>query len=161
MRCFILLWQSLISQEAYSVARQFNLIPPMVEQAEYNMFQREKVECQLPELYHKIGESSYRVETTPWIVYQCFFTKWAKLMIKARQNNRNSTFLSDQYDFGILETSLSFFEPVAKLRLCVHLSKLKWVIASKIVLRPKAEQKIIFPNLPENLAHLGRSFTYM
>lgn len=43
------------SQEAYSVARQFNLIPPICEQAEYHMFQREKVEVQLPELFHKIG----------------------------------------------------------------------------------------------------------
>lgn len=44
-----------VSQEAYSVARQFNLIPPVCEQAEYHMFQREKVEVQLPELFHKIG----------------------------------------------------------------------------------------------------------
>ncbi|XP_031647308.1 voltage-gated potassium channel subunit beta-1-like [Oncorhynchus kisutch] len=46
---------SLSLQEAYSVARQFNLIPPVCEQAEYHLFQREKVEVQLPELYHKIG----------------------------------------------------------------------------------------------------------
>lgn len=38
------------------MARQFNLIPPVCEQAEYHLFQREKVEVQLPELYHKIGE---------------------------------------------------------------------------------------------------------
>lgn len=37
------------------MARQFNLIPPMCEQAEHRLFQREKVETQLPELYHKIG----------------------------------------------------------------------------------------------------------
>ena len=42
-------------QEAYSVARQFNLIPPIAEQTEYHLFQREKVETQMPELYHKIG----------------------------------------------------------------------------------------------------------
>ncbi|KAI2653674.1 Voltage-gated potassium channel subunit beta-1 [Labeo rohita] len=47
--------QSTAFQEAYSVARQFNLIPPVCEQAEYHLFQREKVEVQLPELYHKIG----------------------------------------------------------------------------------------------------------
>lgn len=38
------------------MARQFNLIPPVCEQAEYHLFQREKVEVQLPELYHKIGK---------------------------------------------------------------------------------------------------------
>ncbi|XP_059913389.1 voltage-gated potassium channel subunit beta-2-like isoform X2 [Gadus macrocephalus] len=48
-------WSAMEIMEAYSVARQFNLIPPICEQAEYHMFQREKVEVQLPELYHKIG----------------------------------------------------------------------------------------------------------
>uniref|UniRef100_A0A8C7DXN7 Potassium voltage-gated channel subfamily A regulatory beta subunit 3 n=1 Tax=Naja naja TaxID=35670 RepID=A0A8C7DXN7_NAJNA len=48
-------WSAMEIMEAYSVARQFNLIPPVCEQAEYHMFQREKVESQLPELYHKIG----------------------------------------------------------------------------------------------------------
>lgn len=42
-------------QEAYSIARQFNLVPPVCEQAEYHYFQRDKVELHLPELYHKIG----------------------------------------------------------------------------------------------------------
>uniref|UniRef100_A0A8C5HAI9 Voltage-gated potassium channel subunit beta-1 n=1 Tax=Gouania willdenowi TaxID=441366 RepID=A0A8C5HAI9_GOUWI len=48
-------WTSIEIMEAYSVARQFNQIPPICEQAEYHMFQREKVEVQLPDLYHKIG----------------------------------------------------------------------------------------------------------
>ncbi|XP_062839932.1 voltage-gated potassium channel subunit beta-3 isoform X2 [Anolis carolinensis] len=48
-------WSAMEIMEAYSVARQFNLIPPVCEQAEYHMFQREKVETQLPDLYHKIG----------------------------------------------------------------------------------------------------------
>ncbi|KAJ1080458.1 hypothetical protein NDU88_000657 [Pleurodeles waltl] len=51
-------WSAMEIMEAYSVARQFNLIPPVCEQAEYHMFQREKVETQLPELYHKIGVGS-------------------------------------------------------------------------------------------------------
>uniref|UniRef100_A0A8C6PTG5 Voltage-gated potassium channel subunit beta-1 n=1 Tax=Nothobranchius furzeri TaxID=105023 RepID=A0A8C6PTG5_NOTFU len=48
-------WSAMEIMEAYSVARQFNLIPPVCEQAEYHFFQREKVETQLPEIYHKIG----------------------------------------------------------------------------------------------------------
>ncbi|KAJ1088116.1 hypothetical protein NDU88_001275 [Pleurodeles waltl] len=48
-------WSAMEIMEAYSVARQFNLVPPVCEQAEYHLFQREKVEIQLPELYHKIG----------------------------------------------------------------------------------------------------------
>uniref|UniRef100_A0A8C6XXL5 Voltage-gated potassium channel subunit beta-2 n=1 Tax=Naja naja TaxID=35670 RepID=A0A8C6XXL5_NAJNA len=51
-------WSSMEIMEAYSVARQFNLIPPICEQAEYHMFQREKVEVQLPELFHKIAMAS-------------------------------------------------------------------------------------------------------
>uniref|UniRef100_A0A672LL25 Potassium voltage-gated channel subfamily A regulatory beta subunit 3 n=1 Tax=Sinocyclocheilus grahami TaxID=75366 RepID=A0A672LL25_SINGR len=48
-------WSAMEIMEAYSVARQFNLIPPVCEQAEYHYFQRDKIEVQLPELYHKIG----------------------------------------------------------------------------------------------------------
>ncbi|CAL8267576.1 unnamed protein product [Merluccius merluccius] len=48
-------WSAMEIMEVYSVARQFNLIPPVCEQAEYHYFQRDKVEVQLPELYHKIG----------------------------------------------------------------------------------------------------------
>ncbi|XP_075902004.1 voltage-gated potassium channel subunit beta-2-like isoform X2 [Nelusetta ayraudi] len=48
-------WTSMEIMEAYSVARQFNQIPPICEQAEYHMFQREKVEVQLPDLFQKIG----------------------------------------------------------------------------------------------------------
>ncbi|XP_051900474.1 voltage-gated potassium channel subunit beta-2-like [Pristis pectinata] len=48
-------WSAVEIMEAYSIARQFNLIPPSCEQPEYHLFQRDKVEGQLPELYHKIG----------------------------------------------------------------------------------------------------------
>ncbi|XP_040856632.1 voltage-gated potassium channel subunit beta-3 isoform X3 [Ochotona curzoniae] len=51
-------WGATEIMEAYSMARQFNLIPPVCEQAENHFFQREKVEMQLPELYHKIGVGS-------------------------------------------------------------------------------------------------------
>lgn len=47
------------------MARQFNQIPPICEQAEYHMFQREKVEVQLPELFHKIGECAVRPPRPP------------------------------------------------------------------------------------------------
>eukprot|EP00070_Physeter_catodon_P021860 XP_023983556.1 voltage-gated potassium channel subunit beta-3 isoform X1 [Physeter catodon] len=51
-------WGAAEIMEAYSMARQFNLIPPVCEQAEHHLFQRQKVEMQLPELYHKIGVGS-------------------------------------------------------------------------------------------------------
>lgn len=41
--------------EAYTNCRQFNCVPPIVEQSEYHMFCREKCELYLPEMYNKIG----------------------------------------------------------------------------------------------------------
>lgn len=38
--------------EAYSNCRQFNCVTPIVEQAEYHMFCREKAELYLPEMYN-------------------------------------------------------------------------------------------------------------
>lgn len=48
-------WSPMEIMEAYSVARQFNLIPPICEQPEYNLFQREKIEALLPDVIQKIG----------------------------------------------------------------------------------------------------------
>lgn len=46
---------SLQIMEAYTNCRQFNCVTPIVEQAEYHMFCREKAELYLPEMYNKIG----------------------------------------------------------------------------------------------------------
>ncbi|RWS18714.1 aldo-keto reductase family 1-like protein, partial [Leptotrombidium deliense] len=48
-------WSPVHIMEAFSVARQFNCPPPTVEQMEYHMFTREKMELHMPELYHKLG----------------------------------------------------------------------------------------------------------
>ncbi|XP_052827990.1 voltage-gated potassium channel subunit beta-2 isoform X3 [Octopus bimaculoides] len=48
-------WTPTEIMESYAVARQFNLIPPTAEQAEYNMFHRDKVELHMHEIYTKIG----------------------------------------------------------------------------------------------------------
>ncbi|XP_075251373.1 voltage-gated potassium channel subunit beta-2-like [Convolutriloba macropyga] len=48
-------WSASEIMEAFCVARQFNLIPPIADQSEYHMFNRAKIETQMPELYHKIG----------------------------------------------------------------------------------------------------------
>ncbi|XP_077356811.1 voltage-gated potassium channel subunit beta-2-like isoform X2 [Festucalex cinctus] len=59
-------WNAVEIMEAYSIARQFNLVPPVCEQAEYHYFQRDKVELHLPELYHKIG-----IGTMTWSPLAC------------------------------------------------------------------------------------------
>lgn len=48
-------WSAQQIMEAYSVARQFNLTPPTMEQPEYNMFRREEVEVEYARLYQEIG----------------------------------------------------------------------------------------------------------
>ncbi|KAB0798073.1 hypothetical protein PPYR_09066 [Photinus pyralis] len=48
-------WSPVEIMEAYTNSRQFNCITPIVEQAEYHMFCREKTELYIPELYNKIG----------------------------------------------------------------------------------------------------------
>jgi len=54
-------WSAQQIMEAYSVARQYNLIPPTMEQPQYNMFCRERVEKEYARLYHEIG-----LGTTIW-----------------------------------------------------------------------------------------------
>ena len=47
--------------EAHSVARQYGLIPPTMEQPQYNMFHRERFEVEYNRLYSEIG-----LGTTIW-----------------------------------------------------------------------------------------------
>ncbi|XP_033210367.1 voltage-gated potassium channel subunit beta-2 isoform X3 [Belonocnema kinseyi] len=48
-------WTPVEIMEAYSNCRQFNCVTPIVEQAEYHLFYRDKPELYMPELYNKIG----------------------------------------------------------------------------------------------------------
>lgn len=49
-------WNHVHIGEAFSVCRQFNCIPPIVEQMEYcPTTNREKCEVHLNELYHRLG----------------------------------------------------------------------------------------------------------
>ena len=54
-------WSAQEVMEAYAVARQYNLVPPTMEQPQYNMFHREKVEREFYKLYDGIG-----LGTTIW-----------------------------------------------------------------------------------------------
>jgi voltage-dependent potassium channel beta subunit len=54
-------WSAQQLMEAHSVARQFNLIPPTMEQPQYNMFERYRFEVEYGRLYDKIG-----LGTTIW-----------------------------------------------------------------------------------------------
>ncbi|PWH15437.1 MAG: aldo/keto reductase [Ardenticatenia bacterium] len=54
-------WSAEQIRTAYDIARREHLIPPTMEQPEYNMFHRERVEKEYHRLYHEIG-----LGTTVW-----------------------------------------------------------------------------------------------
>lgn len=54
-------WSAEQIMEAYGIARREHLIPPLMEQPEYNMFHRERVEEEYARLYEEIG-----LGTTIW-----------------------------------------------------------------------------------------------
>jgi voltage-dependent potassium channel beta subunit len=54
-------WSAQEIMQAYAVARQYNLIPPTMEQPQYNMLHRERVEKEYARLYSEIG-----LGTTIW-----------------------------------------------------------------------------------------------
>ena len=54
-------WSAQQIQEAYGTARQYGLTPPTMEQPQYNMFARDKVEREFHRLYTEIG-----LGTTVW-----------------------------------------------------------------------------------------------
>jgi len=54
-------WSAQEITEAYGIARREHLIPPLMEQPQYNMFHRERVESEYARLYREIG-----LGTTIW-----------------------------------------------------------------------------------------------
>jgi voltage-dependent potassium channel beta subunit len=54
-------WSAQQIMEAHGLARQYHLIPPTMEQPQYNMFHRERFEVEYARLYDKIG-----LGTTIW-----------------------------------------------------------------------------------------------
>lgn len=55
-------WTSQQITEAYWIARQYNLIPPVVEQPQYNLCERKKMEVE----YAPIFKAPYSIGTTIW-----------------------------------------------------------------------------------------------
>jgi aryl-alcohol dehydrogenase-like predicted oxidoreductase len=54
-------WSATEIREAYSIAKQFHLTPPTMEQPQYNMFHRERFEVEYAALYSEMG-----MGTTIW-----------------------------------------------------------------------------------------------
>src|SRR6201989_1703669 len=54
-------WSAAGILRAHTIAREWHLVPPTMEQPQYNMFEREKVEREFAPLYEKVG-----LGTTVW-----------------------------------------------------------------------------------------------
>ncbi|MEJ7626713.1 MAG: aldo/keto reductase [Ferruginibacter sp.] len=54
-------WTGVEIMEAHRVAQQYNLIGPVMEQPQYNLFERNKVEAEFSEIYKNVG-----LGTTIW-----------------------------------------------------------------------------------------------
>ncbi|KAG8189816.1 hypothetical protein JTE90_026119 [Oedothorax gibbosus] len=89
-------WTAMEIMEAYTVARQFNLIPPLAEQTEYHMFQREKVEIHLPELFHKIGVGTMTWSPQAFGMFTGKFDEGVHLLSRGSVKVRNFTMLQDK-----------------------------------------------------------------
>ncbi|HRG57931.1 MAG TPA: aldo/keto reductase [Bacteroidia bacterium] len=55
-------WSAQQITEAYAIARQFNLVPPTMEQPQYNMFCRERFEVE----YYRLYQNEIGLGTTIW-----------------------------------------------------------------------------------------------
>jgi voltage-dependent potassium channel beta subunit len=88
-------WSAQQLMEAYSVARQYHLTPPTMEQPQYHMFEREKVEKELLRLYSEIG-----LGTTIWSPLASGFLTGKYndgIPGNARMNLKGLGFLKNQY----------------------------------------------------------------
>jgi aryl-alcohol dehydrogenase-like predicted oxidoreductase len=54
-------WSAAAILRAHAIARELHLVPPIMEQPQYNMFEREKVEREFLPLYERVG-----LGTTVW-----------------------------------------------------------------------------------------------
>jgi voltage-dependent potassium channel beta subunit len=85
-------WEAAQVALAYGVARQYNLIPPSMEQPQYNLFHRRRVEIDLAPLCKELGLG---------------LTTWSPL---------NFGLLSGKYNDGVPEGSRASFPDMAWIR---------------------------------------------
>jgi voltage-dependent potassium channel beta subunit len=77
-------WSASQIMEAYAVARREHLIPPQMEQPQYNMFHRERVESEYAHLFDEIG-----LGTTIWspLASGLLTGKYNKLCLKGHASH--------------------------------------------------------------------------
>ena len=89
-------WSAQQITEAHGIAKEYRLTPPTMEQPEYNLFRREKVEKDYLPLYEKFG-----LGTTIWspLASGILTGKYSKGIPKdSRLNLENYKWLKEQFD---------------------------------------------------------------
>lgn len=89
-------WSAQQITEAHGIAREYNLTPPTMEQPEYNLFHREKIEKDYLPLYKNFG-----LGTTIWspLASGILTGKYKKGIPKeSRLNLKNYEWLKNQFD---------------------------------------------------------------
>ena len=89
-------WSAQQITEAHGIAREYNLTPPTMEQPEYNLFHREKIEKDYLPLYNNFG-----LGTTIWspLASGILTGKYKKGIPKeSRLNLKNYEWLKNQFD---------------------------------------------------------------
>ena len=106
-------WSAQQIMEAYGVARQFNLIPPTMEQPQYNMFHRERFEVEYHRLYQELG-----LGTTIWspLASGLLTGKYnGKLKDKTRINLKGMEWLKEKTTGESAKTKLDKVDQLLKI----------------------------------------------
>ena len=152
-------WSAQEIMEAHMVARQYNLIGPVMEQPQYNMLHRHKVEVEFSQIYKTVG-----LGTTIWspLASGLLTGKYNKgLADDFRLNREELSWLKDR---NLVEDNLQKIEKVVALAREAGLSPAQFAIAwclenpnvSTVILGASKEVQ-----LKENLGVLdkGKVFT--
>jgi voltage-dependent potassium channel beta subunit len=135
-------WSAQEIMEAHAVARQYNLVPPTMEQPYYNVFQRERIEVDYAQLYEKVG-----LGTTIWSPlasglltgkYNDGFSKDARLNLDRYGWLRDLVLKPERLEkvrnFGKLAAELGLSQSVLAIAWCLKNPNVSTVIlgASKV-----------------------------
>lgn len=128
-------WNAQQITEAHGIAQEYRLTPPTMEQPEYNLFQREKVEKDYLPLYEKFG-----LGTTIWspLASGILTGKYSKGIPKnSRLNLENYQWLKEQFDNpegrSKIEKADKLKNLAKDLGIPVHHLALLWITKNKNV----------------------------
>ena len=151
-------WSAQEIMEAHMVARQYNLIGPVMEQPQYNMLHRHKVEVEFSQIYKTVG-----LGTTIWspLASGLLTGKYnAGLADDFRLNREELSWLKDR---NLVEENLRKIEQVVALARETGLSPAQFAIAwclenphvSTVILGASKEAQLV-----ENLAVLEKGHVF-